>query len=120
MPDSSRPFSSKATPRNTASSVNVPSPRFKYNRSEDVEAAVPVVIPGSDPHARQFAAVLVESDAAQHSLFRKRPVPPVQIQQPRRLIADDVDIRTAVVVDVGDQHAQSVVAGHLGDPGPLR
>src|SRR5271169_6180271 len=84
---------------------------------EDVEAAAKVAVAYADSHARLFGAVFVQSDSTHQSLFAESAVAIVDEQQAGGRVASHIDVRPAILVEVGRGHGQSVTVDGLLDSG---
>ena len=82
-------------------------------RAHDVEPAVGVVVADAHAHAGQGDAIFVERAAGRDRDLAERPVVIVAIQQARRAVAGDVDVRPSVVVEIGRRRAHPVGARRL-------
>ena len=82
-------------------------------RPHDVQPAVGVVVADADAHAGQGDAVFVERAAGRNRDLPERPVMIVAIQQARRAVAGDVDVRPSVVVEIRRRRAHPVRARRL-------
>ena len=82
---------------------------------EDVEVAVEVEIADPDPHAGLLHAVFVERDAALEAGLGERAVVIVAEEEAGRGIAGDVDVRPAVVIEIGRDRGHAVAALGFGD-----
>ena len=80
-------------------------------RLDQVEAAVAVEIAGVDAHAGLFAAVAADGDARGQRLFHECAVLAIAEEQAGRRVARRIDIRPPVVVQIGEEDAEAVVAG---------
>ena len=67
----------------------------------DVKPAVTIVIANCNAHPGECDAILIEGTAGRNRHFGEGAVLVVVIQQAGRGIAGDVDIRPAIVVEVG-------------------
>ncbi len=79
-------------------------------RSDDVQPAVGVEISDADAHAGQGDAILIERAAGRNRDLAEGPVVVVAIQQTRRAVAGDVDVRPAVVVEIRRRRSHAVRA----------
>ena len=73
--------------------------------------------PTADTHAGLLHAVFAEGNAALHALLGKGPVVVVVEEKARRGVASHVDVRPAVIVEIGRRHRQPEASVHLTDPG---
>ena len=89
----------------------------------DIEEAVAVVVRDRDAHARLQTSVGIVGDAGRVAALFERSVVLVAIEQAGGLVAGDIDVGPAVVIEIGDDHAQAVAAagrqnaGLFGDVG---
>src|SRR5205085_2260571 len=77
--------------------------------------AVTVVIANCNAHSGECDAILIEGTAGRNRHFGESAVLVVVIEQAWRSIAGDVDIRPAIVVEVGRSYAHAV--GAVRPPG---
>ena len=77
---------------------------------DEIGKAVAVVVAGIDAHAGLRPAVAAQRRARDQSLLDERPVFPVSEQQVRHRVVGHVDVRPAIVIEIGEDHAEAVVA----------
>src|SRR5688572_3689214 len=76
--------------------------------TNDIEPTVAVVVANPDTHARHSRAILVEGATRRNADLAERAVVIISIEQTRSRVARDIDVRPAVVVEVGGCGAHSV------------
>jgi len=86
---------------------------------EEVQVAVEVIITDADAHASLLVAIVAEGHATENAFFAERAVVIVHEQQAGSGIASDVDIRPAILVEIGGDHGHAVALGKSGDAGLL-
>ena len=72
----------------------------------NVEEAVAVIIRDGDSHAGLKPSIVVVGDPGRAAALFERAVVPVAIEKARRLVAGDVDVGPAVVIEVGGGDAE--------------
>src|SRR5262250_876882 len=72
---------------------------------EEVEMPIAVVIANAYPHPRLFFSIGAQSDSSEDTLFPKRTVVVVHEKQAGGRVTSHVDIRPAVLVQVGGDHS---------------
>ena len=82
---------------------------------EHIEPAVAIVIGHCDSHARLGLSVGGVSNAGLHGGVRERSIVIVPVERRRAGIVGDVNIRPAIVVEIGDDDAQAVSARGVED-----
>ena len=82
--------------------------------------AVAVVVAGGDTHAGLRAAVLAVGGAALHGYVCERAVVVVAVEDGRRRVGGNVDVRPAVVGQVGGDGRHGIASGDARDARPLR
>ena len=77
-------------------------------RLRDIQKAVAVVIGHRHAHAGLQTAIVVVSHARIHAALFERPVAAIVIQQTGCHVASHIDVRPAIVVEIGSHNAQSI------------
>ena len=93
--------------------------------AEDVVQPVAVEVRNGNAHPRQSPAVLVEGGSAQHRFVPKRSIASVDVQDRRRSVARNIDIRKVVTAEVAGDRPERIVpigrvdpafGGHIREP----
>ena len=83
--------------------------------AEDIVMAVAIDIPGRHAHAGERLSMLVKGSAAQDRLVPEGAVALVDVQDRRRAVAGDVDVRPAVAVKVAANGSERVIPSRGAD-----
>ena len=89
-------------------------------RLGDIQKPVAVVIRDRDAHAGLQVAVGIVGDARCVAALFKGPVVFVAIEEAGGLVAGDIDIGPAVVIEIRDDHAEAIAAAGRQDAGLCR
>ena len=77
--------------------------------------SVQVVVADPNSHAGLLRPVVAEGDAALHAFFAKRAIVIVHEQQTGSGVARHVDIRPAVLIQIGGDYSHAIGTGGLRD-----
>src|SRR5581483_4870774 len=82
---------------------------------EDIEAAIAIVVGHGRAHACLLASVFVEGGACDYRNVGESSIVVVAIENARRAVAGDVDVRPAVVIEIKRRDAEGIMSSSLLD-----
>src|SRR5215510_8756950 len=86
----------------------------------DIEEPILIVVSGCNSHSGLLLSVIVEAGSRHYAHVRECTVAFVVVEDARRGIACDVNIRPAIVTEIGYYGAEGVAASDFCDAGFFR
>src|ERR1017187_1263144 len=89
-------------------------------RFEDIEVAIEGVVADADAHTRLLTTIVAERDAALNSFFFECAVVLIHEEETWRRVADDIDVRPAILVEVRRDYGHTVTGPGLRESSCFR